>query len=569
MTPGAGRRSAACRAGEVRADVKAIMLAQPIDDSRRIAQHVQDTGPWPRFYFTRNGKGGIARKTYLDSVGGRLPTNFWPHAEVGHTDEAKKELKTIFGGKAPFDTPKPTRFIERVLQVAAGDDALVLDSFAGSGTTAHAAMRLNQGDGGNRRYILVEMMDYADTVTAERVRRVISGYGEGKNAVAGIDSGFSYYELGPALLHVEEPPIASGSASPMISLNADAPAEAVRRYVVAHRDARRVRRPHRGVPVAARRARPGSLLPRVRPRRGDGARLRPARGIPRQGVAHRGLREPMRALARPARGGGRRVQADPIPDCEDVAMELKAYQRDVLKEIGRYARTYAMLGDAATAYGVFLGAAGLTPGKDGVAPYHDDLSGVPRVCAKVPTGGGKTLIGAAAIGCIFDALPAHDEVVVWLVPRREYPQPDDQEPAGPRPLPAPDARPRLRGARRGALEGGRPRGARLQREHGRRRPHGVRALLRLVQEQGGQARLRGELRARRPHRAPARGRPRLRRRRRRRHRAHLGARGLQPDRGGGREPPRGQRPVGGDATATSILASSSSSPRRPTRAAPT
>ena len=100
-------------------------------------------------------------------------------------------------------------------------------------------------------------------------------------------------------------------------------------------------------------------------------------------------------------------------------MELKAYQRDVLKEIGRYARTYAMLGDAATAYGVFLGAAGLTPGKDGVRAYHDDLSGVPRVCAKVPTGGGKTLIGASAIDIIADALPTHDEVVVWLVPRRE------------------------------------------------------------------------------------------------------------------------------------------------------
>ncbi len=100
-------------------------------------------------------------------------------------------------------------------------------------------------------------------------------------------------------------------------------------------------------------------------------------------------------------------------------MELKAYQRDVLKEIGRYARTYAMLGDAATAYGVFLGAAGLTPGKDGVPAYHDDLSGVARVCAKVPTGGGKTLIGAAAVDIIADALPAHDEVVVWLVPRRE------------------------------------------------------------------------------------------------------------------------------------------------------
>lgn len=100
-------------------------------------------------------------------------------------------------------------------------------------------------------------------------------------------------------------------------------------------------------------------------------------------------------------------------------MELKAYQRDVLKEIGRYARTYAMLGDAATAYSVFLGTAGLTPGKDGMPAYHDDLSGVPRVCAKVPTGGGKTLIGASAIDIIADALPAHDEVVVWLVPRRE------------------------------------------------------------------------------------------------------------------------------------------------------
>ena len=100
-------------------------------------------------------------------------------------------------------------------------------------------------------------------------------------------------------------------------------------------------------------------------------------------------------------------------------MELKSYQRDVLGEIGRYARTYAMVGDASTAYGIFLGAVGLAPGKNGVPAYHDDLSGVPRVCAKVPTGGGKTLIGASAIDIIADALPAHDEVVVWLVPRKE------------------------------------------------------------------------------------------------------------------------------------------------------
>lgn len=184
---------------DVREGVHAIVLAQSLEDSRAVAKYVLDNGPWPRFYFTRNGKGGIRRKTYIDNVGGRLPTNYWPYDEVGHTDEAKKELKAIFEGKAPFDTPKPTRLIERVLQIAAKPDALVLDSFAGSGTTAHAVMRLNSVDGGSRRFILVEMMDYADTVTAERVRRVASGYGEGKSAVEGVDFGFSYYELGPAL----------------------------------------------------------------------------------------------------------------------------------------------------------------------------------------------------------------------------------------------------------------------------------------------------------------------------------------------------------------------------------
>lgn len=202
----AERRAEVCgiNAAEVREGVMGIVLAQPVEESRALAEKVQEKGPWPRFFFTRNGKGGIARKTYLDSVGGRLPTNFWPHSEVGHTDEAKKELKAIFGGKTPFDTPKPTRLIERVLRIAAGDDALVLDSFAGSGTTAHAVARLNAEDGGHRRFILVEMGDYADTITAERVRRVINGYGEGKNAVAGVDSGFSYYELGAALFRPDE-----------------------------------------------------------------------------------------------------------------------------------------------------------------------------------------------------------------------------------------------------------------------------------------------------------------------------------------------------------------------------
>ena len=100
-------------------------------------------------------------------------------------------------------------------------------------------------------------------------------------------------------------------------------------------------------------------------------------------------------------------------------MELKQYQKDVLKEVGRFARTYALTKDAATAYGVFMNAIGLTPGKGDVARYSDDLAGVPKACAKVPTGGGKTFIGASAVKVIADALPSHSNVVVWLVPRRE------------------------------------------------------------------------------------------------------------------------------------------------------
>ena len=125
-----------------------------------------------------------------------MPTNFWPFAETGHTDEAKKEMLAIFGGLATFDTPKPARLIEFILKVAGNENAIVLDSFAGSGTTAQAVLNLNKEDGGNRKFILVEMDAYADTITAERVKRVIQGYGDSE----GIPGDFSYYEIGEPLL---------------------------------------------------------------------------------------------------------------------------------------------------------------------------------------------------------------------------------------------------------------------------------------------------------------------------------------------------------------------------------
>lgn len=186
---------------EVRQGVKAIILSEPIEVAAAKAREIYNRGKWPKFYFTKNGLGGIRRKTYLENVGGKLPTNFWAFTETGHTDEAKKEMLAIFDGKATFDTPKPHRLIEFVLKVAGNENALVLDSFAGSGTTAHAVLNMNKADGGHRKFILVEMMDYADSITAERVKRVIRGYGEGKNAVEGTGGNFGFYDLGEPLLH--------------------------------------------------------------------------------------------------------------------------------------------------------------------------------------------------------------------------------------------------------------------------------------------------------------------------------------------------------------------------------
>ena len=185
---------------DVRQGVQAIVLSESLEISAQKAQAVYDRGQWPRFFFTKGGKGGIARKTYLENVGGKLPTNFWAFTETGHTDEAKKEMLAIFDGKATFDTPKPHRLIEFVLKVAGNENALVLDSFAGSGTTAHAVLNMNKADGGHRKFILVEMMDYADSITAERVKRVIQGYGEGKNAVEATGGNFSFYDLGEQLM---------------------------------------------------------------------------------------------------------------------------------------------------------------------------------------------------------------------------------------------------------------------------------------------------------------------------------------------------------------------------------
>jgi adenine-specific DNA-methyltransferase len=111
------------------------------------------------------------------------------------------------------------KLIDRILRIATGPDDVVLDSFAGSGTTAHAVLNLNKEDGGNRKFILVELEDYADSITAERVKRVIDGYGSNGKEVEGTGSGFTYYELGESLFH------------PDGSVNKDVPIKKLREYI--------------------------------------------------------------------------------------------------------------------------------------------------------------------------------------------------------------------------------------------------------------------------------------------------------------------------------------------------
>ena len=133
------------------------------------------------------------------TVGGQIPT-IWAE-KAFFTVNGTQTLKDIFPESPKmFDYPKSVALIESVIQAITKDTDIVLESFAGSGTTAHAVLNMNKADGGHRKFILVEMMDYADSITAERVKRVIDGYGEDKKAVEGTGGNFSYYELGPVLL---------------------------------------------------------------------------------------------------------------------------------------------------------------------------------------------------------------------------------------------------------------------------------------------------------------------------------------------------------------------------------
>lgn len=160
-----------------------------------------------RIWWGKNGNSIPQLKRFLSDVKqGIVPQTMWFYDQVGHTQDAKKELVQIMDfadSESVFITPKPTRLIERVLQIASSPGDLILDSFAGSGTTGHTVLKLNQAVPAKepRRFILVEIdSKIARGVTAERVRRVAEGYTNAKGErVEGLGGGFRYCELGEPL----------------------------------------------------------------------------------------------------------------------------------------------------------------------------------------------------------------------------------------------------------------------------------------------------------------------------------------------------------------------------------
>ena len=161
--------------------------------------NAQKTYIHPR-YMPNKQQWSLFEWEYLDERGAAKPTTLWNFKDVNSERGTEVFIKYLGFKKEDFPNPKPVGTIQRILQIATAGDDIILDSFAGSGTTAHAILNMNKSDGGHRKFILVEMMDYADSITAERVKRVIRGYGEGKNAVAGTGGNFSFYDLGEPLL---------------------------------------------------------------------------------------------------------------------------------------------------------------------------------------------------------------------------------------------------------------------------------------------------------------------------------------------------------------------------------
>ena len=151
-----------------------------------------------RIVFGKRGTSKPQYKRFLSEALEKGVSIFTIWSDVGTAADATKELIGIFGRGQNFATPKPTNLIKKIIRISTEEDDIILDSFAGSGTTAHAALAMNKEDNGNRKFILIECEDYADTLTAERVRRVINGVpnASDESLSEGLGGSFTYARLG-------------------------------------------------------------------------------------------------------------------------------------------------------------------------------------------------------------------------------------------------------------------------------------------------------------------------------------------------------------------------------------
>ncbi|QFY89056.1 site-specific DNA-methyltransferase [Magnetovirga frankeli] len=154
-----------------------------------------------RVYFGKDGNAVPSRIQFLKDIEGMAPWTWWPHEDAGHTDEAKREMHALYGADESFDTPKPERLIERILHIATNPGDLVLDSFAGSGTTGAVAHKMG------RRWIMIELGEHCHTHIIPRLKKVVDGADQGGISKAVNwqgGGGFRYYKLAPSLLEKDK-----------------------------------------------------------------------------------------------------------------------------------------------------------------------------------------------------------------------------------------------------------------------------------------------------------------------------------------------------------------------------
>ncbi len=140
-----------------------------------------------RMWFGKDGKGIPRRKTYLSEREGKNVWTWWPNSEVGHSQEATQEVKALFDGHMVFDYPKPVRLLKKLIQIGTHSDSIVLDFFSGSATTAHALIDMNAEDGGNRKFILIQIPENieADTDAGKKGYETICQIAEERIRLAG------------------------------------------------------------------------------------------------------------------------------------------------------------------------------------------------------------------------------------------------------------------------------------------------------------------------------------------------------------------------------------------------